>query len=66
MKDQFFAIIGLFLTKVRAKNIFNKIFQLLLNSEQRRIFLIFSKIFKAVAKNSQVLFIHILLGFHFF
>jgi hypothetical protein len=66
MKDQFFAIIGLFLTKIRAKNIFNKIFYLLLNSEQIRIFFIFSKIFKAVVKNSQVLFIHILLGFHFF
>jgi hypothetical protein len=66
MKDQFFAIIGLFLTKIRAKNIFNKIFNLLLNSEQIRIFFIFSKIFKALVKNSQVLFIHILLGFHFF
>jgi hypothetical protein len=65
--DQFFQIIGLFLTKIRVKNFFNKIFQLLINYGNLRIFFIFTmKIFRVVAKKSQVLFIHILLGFHFF
>jgi hypothetical protein len=60
IRDKFFEIIRVILTKIRVKNFFNKIFQLLLNSEKIRIFVIFSmKIFKAVAKKSQVIFIYI-------